>query len=149
MKTINLKYFPHTVLIILICIFSMNTSARTPAVDPVIGLSIDEYKQVPPEKSQGYTFSETPTPLRSTASEEGQEYSFQNITEVSQHQLEGSSSSNLPTLFLFLVLLVLPFGMWWFIHRKIEDEIIPENTIDFGKHLKDREEAKKNYDKAS
>ena len=48
--------FP-TIFIIFFSL-SFNSFARKPAVEPIMGVSIEEYKEVPPEKTKGYDFNE-------------------------------------------------------------------------------------------
>jgi hypothetical protein len=75
--------------------------ARKPAVDPVIGVSIEEYKEVPPEKAQGFDFNRKPNskniaaPVARTHSPE--KLSVQNATDA------NASSGKL--LFLFFIFL--------------------------------------------
>lgn len=44
-----------------LCVFKINSFARKPAVEPVLGISIEEYKEVEPKKAKGYDFNRTPS----------------------------------------------------------------------------------------
>ncbi len=44
-----------------LCVFRLNSYARKPAVEPILGVSIEEYKEVPPQKAKGYDFNRVPS----------------------------------------------------------------------------------------
>lgn len=136
-----------TGLFILSSIVSLS-HARHPAVDPVRGLSIDEYPEIAPENAQGFEFGQVPAQtseaLRATASDQAPQAPqivTSNIPSVTQADLEGHAPS-FPTLLLLTLLLGMPFGLWWFIHKKIKEETsssFPENTIDINRARKEKE----------
>ena len=84
------------------------TFARKPAVDPIIGSSIEEYKEVPPEKAKGYDFSQK----REVAS---RAHSPDKLKEGSTTDSEGST--NLLIVF-FIFLPIIASGMTFYLLRK-------------------------------
>jgi len=88
---------------LILSIVSLLTSpvfARKPAVDPVLGVSIEEYKEVPPAKAKGFDFNRTPgskdykAPVQRTHSPEG--------LTVAKATDEASSGKLLFLFFIFL-----------------------------------------------
>ncbi|MEE3079607.1 MAG: hypothetical protein VX341_09760 [Bdellovibrionota bacterium] len=90
------------------CLIKINTFARKPAVEPIMGVSIEEYKEVPPAKAKGYDFSRKPNSnVNNQDTIPTKEVRIHNQNEIksqSQTKLEDTSNKN----FLFFVLVALP-----------------------------------------
>lgn len=116
--------------------------ARKPAVDPVIGVSIEEYKEVPPEKAQGFDFNRKPTsknieaPIARTHSPEN--LSVQSATD--------SNASSGKLLFLFFIFLpIIASGITFYRLSKRHRDIHGIENAEI-KNLRDRLDEKNDDD---
>ena len=124
--------------------FATSTKARQPAVDPVQGISIDEYKDVPPEKNKGsYEFSERPTPQnkRETVTQGAKPKNpGQSVQKEIQNRQVASPTqkTDWPLGFLLVALLALPFAIWWIFQKNLKNHQTPpphtDNTVDLREH---------------
>lgn len=94
--------------------------ARGPAVDPVRGISIEEYQEVKPEDAKGFNFD------RKTG----------RIPAMNNKNLSAGDEKEISIYMVFLILLSLHLGAWFFISNKIKSEkkkvpIKDENNDDF------------------
>lgn len=130
-------------LLALILLSNMTlVEAREPAVEPVTGISIDDYKVIPPSQAKGYEFQKgkpsnvaqkapvqkTTTTTNTTAT------TVTNIETKSTKQLQTDAPGWPTSLFLF-VLIALPFGAWFGIMRSLQEDktedFVPSNTLAF------------------
>lgn len=75
--------------------------ARSPAVEPVTGISIEEYRETDPKTSKGYDFSKNDTPAYSEA--------------------HNDAELNATTAFFLIVASALPFVVWFGVMRALPD----------------------------
>lgn len=75
--------------------------ARKPAVDPVIGVSIEEYKEVPPEQAKGFNFERKPNSNKAQANPER----IHSPEKLAVDSATDESSSSGKLLILFLIFL--------------------------------------------
>ena len=115
---------------IMVVFLPAHARGRAPAVQPVIGISIDDYKDIPPSQAKGYRFVKGKPKVinRQTASN----VNNTNIENKSSKQVYGSDTSWPLSIFLF-VLISLPFALWFSIMKSLgkKDNKSPSNTIKF------------------
>jgi hypothetical protein len=118
------------ILTITAILLPAHANARGPAVEPVRGISIEDYKEIPPSQAKGYQFSKgKPKSLtRKTASG----FNPSSIDKKTSKQVYNSNSSWPISIFLFL-LVAMPFGLWFSIMKTLENKEtdLPENTLPF------------------
>ena len=114
--------------------------AREPAVEPVTGISIDDYKVIPPSQAKGYEFQKgkpsnvaQKAPVQKTTTNTTAT-TVTNIETKSTKQLQTDAPGWPTSLFLF-VLIALPFGAWFGIMRSLQEDktedFVPSNTLAF------------------
>ncbi|MCK5072696.1 MAG: hypothetical protein KAQ98_04665 [Bacteriovoracaceae bacterium] len=129
-----------------------HAKARKPAVEPVTGLSIDNYEHVPPENARGYEWKYgTPKKI---VPESTTKRAQKNLRPPEIEQESGNGF--LSTIFiLFIVLLPLAIWISLFIglgkNRKLPEasENLPDNVTDLIKEKKDDENEDYKFPKAS
>jgi hypothetical protein len=141
--------FKLAILLSLVTIFlPVYANGRGPAVLPVSGISIDDYKEIPPSKAKGYRFNKGKPKSLNRKMASG--FNPSNIENKTSKQVYDAKSSWPISIFLFL-LLTMPFGLWFSIMKtleKKETEII-ENTIPFPSKKSKNDDDDFNYPKAS
>jgi len=127
-------------------LLSFEVEARKPAVEPVMGLSIEEYDNVPPEKSQGFNFEQ--------GAEQSTKQADQNQiapaqTPVAPRSLVNqsilSSESDTPATLFYILLSLLPFVVWFGLMKNLENNDEEEFTAemyDLEEQRRKRKEAK-------
>lgn len=115
-----------TILILLILPFS--SFARSPAVGPVTGISIDEYKDVPPSQAKGFNWKNSEDIKPS--------FDSSKLPEQGINTEEGPDLS--PAIVLFFMS-ILPFGIWFFLLGKLAD---PAHDIGYQEEGDDGQELK-------
>ncbi len=114
--------------------------AREPAVEPVTGISIDDYKVIPPSQAKGYDFQKgkpksvaDKQPIQKTTDTTATT-AFKKVETKTTKQL-GSEAPAWPTSILLFLLVALPFGAWFGIMKSLEqdktEDIVPSNTLAF------------------
>lgn len=101
--------------------------ARKPAVEPVTGISIDDYKEVPPSEAQGYDWNKGQN-NQANRKPKSVEQAPVNTDELPQKEIETVSTPDLTPAVVLLFMLSLPFGIWFFLLGKLEK---PENEVGF------------------
>ena len=97
------RYF----LVLLFISISIPSFARKPAVDPVRGISIEEYQKANPGKTKGFNFEkkqESRTPA------------------MKSKNLSAGDEKEISITMLFFVLLSLHIGAWFFISKKVKKD---------------------------
>jgi len=103
----------------ILFLISAPTWARKPAVEPILGVSIEEYKEVPPEQAKGYDFSET-----KNLNTQERVHSPEGIEVKSLSDSSSSSTSKLLFLF-FMFLPIIASGFAFFkVTRKDHSNVI-------------------------
>lgn len=99
--------------------FPFFTHSRGPAVEPVLGLSIDSMKVVTPKNAKGFDFTSSVIP---SYQQKGKNQK-KSMALTKNYFVEKSSSFGNPGIILFL-LMFLPFAIWISILKnlKLEDE---------------------------
>lgn len=119
---------PYSIIILgLITLLPLGSFARGPAVEPVSGISIDDYKEVPPKQAKGYHFQKGKPVSASTVAP------VETFTETKKPDAKPKEQvyDNVPAwpLSVLLVLLVgLPFGIWIGVMKSLGKEQTTENT---------------------
>jgi hypothetical protein len=122
--------------------------ARRPAVEPVMGISIDEYQHVPPEKARGFDFTQKQT-KKNNEKVLKQKVSNSHPAQLPQVNNEKDTSAWSWTLIGFLFL--LPALIWFSVYRALfksrtEPEIsqnLPDNVTELFKEPKEKKDIKK------
>jgi hypothetical protein len=94
-------------LFCLFFVFSATTFARSPAVEPVTGISIDQYKQVDPSNDPGFDWNQQNSKAVSTSL-----ITTRVPSQNSLIQKTRSQEKSLGTTLLLIALLTLPFFIW-------------------------------------
>ncbi len=116
------------------CLVKINTYARKPAVEPILGVSIEEYKEVSPEKAKGFDFSRNPdSELKAEDSktikkEEPRVHNQADITSRPQTSLEDTKSKNL--LFILLIALPIMASFISYLRFRVNQKDIENNVVD-------------------
>lgn len=113
---------------------SKSLFARSPAVLPTIGISIDHVQSPPPDKMKnpGYEFSAKAQPkvlIENTG--EQASYRFSQQDELKKIQQKRRSDVSVRTLPLAMTLIILSFPLiaWLYLNQKRDDEeYLPANT---------------------
>lgn len=110
--------------------------ARAPAVEPIRGISIDQYEITDPARDPGFNWNQ---------SDYVQETSLI-TTQAQMESVNSSNSKNWPTYLFVLSLLSLPFLLWYSIVKSLdasEEQTLldPNNTFDLSEERKKREES--------
>lgn len=104
-------------------LLSFKVEARKPAVEPVMGLSIEEYENVPPEQSQGFNFDQNET-QKAESRQPGQEQLTVPQTPVASRNLINqsaqSSSPDTPATLFYILLSLLPFVVWFGLMKNLD-----------------------------
>lgn len=113
-------------LILALITLPFSSFARKPAVEPVTGISIDEYKDVPPSQAQGYDWNQGQTTktkkVNQVAAPKG------DVTKLPEQEITMTSVPDLTPAVMLMFMLLLPFGIWFFLLGKLET---PENEVGF------------------
>jgi hypothetical protein len=128
-----------TILSILLLTSFTMAEAREPAVEPVTGISIDDYKVIPPSQAKGYDFQKgKPKEVTKKApvqKSNDRQFAATIPVETKTTQQLGANAPTWPVSIFLFVLIALPFGAWFGIMKSLgqdkEDEYIPSNTIAF------------------
>ena len=111
--------------------------ARKPAVEPVTGISIQDYKEIPPSQAKGYNFQKGKP---QNVAKKGTSPTITNTTvktveTKTTKQLSGADAPAWPVSLFLFVLIALPFGAWFGIMKSLqkenEDQVVPSNTLAF------------------
>lgn len=115
--------------ILLILLLPLSAFARKPAVEPITGISIDDYRDVPPSKAKGYNWNEGESKVTSEAiAPKG------DTSKLPTRSIADSTGPDLKPAFILVLLLVLPFGIWFFMNGKLDE---PETEIGFQDEVHD------------
>ncbi len=139
---------------ILILLFSFltvfNLYGRSPAVEPVMGLSIEEYETVSPENATPYDFAETTTeakaPARAPAIEVPSSFEF---TAPSRTFSQVEAETRVPPYLIFMALLlplIVWFGLLKNIDKSFENPTQAENMVSLEEQRQKRAQSKDNDD---
>lgn len=129
-------------------VLNTQINARQPAVDPIMGLSIDEYKEVSPQDARGYSFNQRPQEVkREMASNEGLKVNYQHgtpdqlTTLDSAALIEHNHAASSMIIFIFAIM-ALPFCLWWIILKHLEGSKTRDHLDDLAVSLKDYRNAR-------
>ena len=129
-----------TILILLILPFT--SFARKPAVEPVTGISIDEYKDVPPSQAKGFNWT-NPKKVDSVTNEKSKFDS----SKLPEQVISTAEAPDLTPAIVLFFMTILPFAVWFFLLGKLEepvhdigyqeDEDFEDNTLAFPNKAKE------------
>lgn len=114
-------------------LFSFQTEARRPAVEPVMGLSIEEYENVTPEQSQGFNF-ERPQADRPPQNENVNIDSIRQGNSIAPRNLinqpSSATESSAPATLFYILLSLLPFIVWFGLMKNLDAEQQVDNSAE-------------------
>ncbi len=103
------------ILFLMIFLFSSLAFGRAPAVDPIRGISIDDYREVDPNKDPGFNWNKGDTVV---------DTSLITTREPAQKALIAKTKSqnkNWPTYIFLASLITLPFVLWLSVMKGLEE----------------------------
>ncbi|MBT3586919.1 MAG: hypothetical protein HN509_18555 [Halobacteriovoraceae bacterium] len=99
-------------LTLLGCSFAFAKSpSRAPAIDPVVGLDIQQYNDVSPDQAKGYDWNQTQG-LAATENKKSE-----SIQDFLYRPEETNTENGLGQIFLLILGLCLPFALWFGISK--------------------------------
>ncbi|PIK14979.1 hypothetical protein [Halobacteriovorax sp. JY17] len=128
----------------LALITSSMTFARKPAVEPVSGISIDQYDDVAPSKATPFDFtqnekSKSLAPVRKSP-----------VKETNVEMMDDSKSTTNKTIVILMICL-LPIAVWLGLMKGVKDleEEVPSNVVDLDSKRESDNDDDMNFPKAS
>ncbi|MBK24365.1 MAG: hypothetical protein CME70_10245 [Halobacteriovorax sp.] len=126
-------------IVLSIILLPLTAFARKPAVEPVTGISIDDYKEVPPEQAKGFDWNNENKNLRVEAN--SKPAIKVDVTKLPEQEIMTVSTPDLTPAIILMMMLALPFGIWFFLLGKLdapvnekgfeEEEDYLDNTLAF------------------
>ncbi len=114
-----MKIKPLIFISLITLILPAYANTREPAVLPVSGISIDDYKEIPPEKAKGYHFKQgRPSSLKKDTISHTRE---RHLKRKSFKQVYGPDTS-WPLSILLILLIAMPFILWSLIMKSLNKE---------------------------
>lgn len=107
-------------------LYLISAYGRSPAVEPVSGISIDDYEAVEPGDGKGLDLSKNTAEIITTSN------SNKASKEISKDSLSEKSGNN---FWLFIAILLAPFLSYYFLTRKTTKSNLP-NNVEFLKDYK-------------
>jgi hypothetical protein len=138
----------------LITLFLLSLSAfgRSPAVEPIRGISIKEYKEVDPAMDPGFNWRQSPYVEETTL------VNTRFPAESNLIKKTKSQRKSWPTYVFLVSLIGLPFVLWYSIMKGLEEKEpsqnavhdvatgVANNTIDFNEEKERRQKDSDNSD---
>ncbi|WP_372651784.1 hypothetical protein [Halobacteriovorax sp.] len=120
------------------------TFARGPAVEPVTGISIDQYEDVPPSEAVPFDFSQDGKTKKVAPIKKN------TVKETNLETLEDSRSTTNKYIVILMVCL-LPLAVWLGLMKGVKDldEEIPSNIVDLDSKRDNNDDDDMNFPKAS
>lgn len=120
------------------------TFARGPAVEPVTGISIDQYDDVPPSKATPFDFSQDSEAKKAQPIKKG------TVKETNLEALEDSKSTTNKYIVILMVCL-LPVAVWLGLMKGVKDldQEVPSNIVDLDSKREKDDDDDVNFPKAS
>ena len=117
---------------------------RKPAVEPVTGLSIDQYDDVHPSKAKAYDFNTNKTKKLAPAK------GAKKVKQTSIDQMKDKKSKMNQGIVLLMVFL-LPVAVWLGLMKGVKDldQEVPNNVVDLNSKSKSSDDDDIDYPKAS
>ncbi len=140
--------------------YSIKGLARSPAVLPTIGISIDHVKSPPPSKlkNPGYEFTQNAQPKQLVqAGTTAQAFKFPAENDLNQNANRRNGAMTMRTLPLAMTFIILSFPLiaWLYLNQKREDEefpmapaeVTPGNTVSLAERRErmEEEQNRKNF----
>ena len=109
----------------LITLFLLSLSAfgRSPAVEPIRGISINEYKEVDPAADPGFNWRQSPYVEETTL------VNTRFPAESNLIKQTKSQRKSWPTYVFLVSLIGLPFVLWYSVMKGLEDKEPSQNVI--------------------
>ncbi len=120
------------IFLLILIISSQNLFARSPAVLPTRGISIDEFKQITPKQAKAFGYQFTKGLPKSVNDSERKVINNGDIVLQNIKKNANSSIMSIP-IFITLFILSIPLFLWFFMIRTIDhaktDGDINKNVI--------------------
>lgn len=131
-------------------LLSFKVEARKPAVEPVMGLSIEEYENVPPEQSQGFDFEQNEAPETQSRQPGQEQLTAPQTPPVASrnfiNQSAQSSSPDTPATLFYILLSLLPFVVWFGLMKNLDGNQKEEFTAEMYDLEEQRRKRDQNHD---
>lgn len=113
-------------IITILVLFPLFTHSRGPAVEPILGISIDSMKKINPDKAKGFDFSQR---IIKSYKQQGLDKKKSMILSKNYFVKKASTLNN--SALLLVTIMFLPFAIWigFLKNLKIEDEKEVDLTI--------------------
>lgn len=125
-------------LFILFSLICISSHARKPAVEPIMGSSIEEYQEVDPKDAKGYNFNRTPS---NTVFEKNTQEIYPPV-EIATQSLEEQNAPTQMIIVLFILLPIIASGFLFFRSFKKDDS----NVVSLEDIKKKKSEEQSNND---
>ena len=111
---------------LFLAIASNQSFARKPAVEPVSGISIDQYDDVPPAKANPYDFNQGKTKELAPAKRS------KAVKKTTLDDMKSSKKSRTNQVIVLLMVFLLPVAVWLGLMKGIKDldNERPNNIVD-------------------
>lgn len=119
--------------------------ARKPAVEPVSGISIDQYDDVSPEKATPYNFNQEKTKKLVPIDTKKE------VKQRTLNQLEEKTTSTTNQILVLLMVMTLPIAVWLGLMKGVKDldQEVPNNVVDLNTKKPSNDDDDMNFPKAS
>lgn len=141
----------HFLVLTIFLLFAFQLHARSPAVEPIMGISIEEIDHVPPEEATPFDFSQPENVSRSPAIEVPTVYDFQ----TNRRTLSGFEGDAVIPYALIGLVLLLPIVIWFGVMKNLDQGYaspkMAKNTVSLEevRKRKQQESSKEDIPKAS
>ncbi|WP_127718096.1 hypothetical protein [Halobacteriovorax sp. HLS] len=119
--------------------------ARKPAVEPVTGISIDQYDDVAPEKATPYNFNQKKTKALTPVKTKKE------VKQKTLNQMQEKTTSTTNQVLVLLMVMVLPIAVWLGLMKGVKDldHEAPNNVVDLNSKKPSNDDDDMNFPKAS
>ncbi len=120
-------------IVLSLILLPFTVLARKPAVEPVTGISIDDYKEVPPSQAKGFDWSKNNKELK--VNSDSKPAVKGDVTKLPEQEITTISTPDLSPAVILLMMLALPFGIWFFLLGKLEAPVNEKGFEEEEDHL--------------
>jgi len=120
-------------IVLSLILLPFTVQARKPAVEPITGISIDDYKEVPPEQAKGFDWNNKNKNLRVEAG--AKPAAKIDISKLPEQEITSISTPDLTPAIILMMMLSLPFGIWFFLLGKLDSPVNEKGFEEEGDYL--------------
>lgn len=140
MKNFNRQFI---IFLFLTLLTTSMSFARKPAVQPVSGISIDQYNDVPPSKATPFDFTQPKNNKKAAPAKKA-------VKETNLEKMDDVKSTTNKTIVVLMVCL-LPIAVWLGLMKGVKDmdQDSPSNIVDLDSRRNNNDDDDHNIPKAS